>query len=148
MQYFNAIHSAKPNSSFLIVEDSVFDQKRIRRILQRHFNDAELHYASTLRAARRILRSHYFSLILLDNNLPDGRGADYVQTLAADPKLASIPVIIISDWPSPFMWEKAQTAGVKYVLKKDEFHVGYVQSVLTDKSHSPQGLHHSSGTSY
>lgn len=46
-------------------------------------------------------------MILLDNNLPDGRGAYYVQIFVADPNLASKPVIIISGWPTPFMWDKA-----------------------------------------
>jgi hypothetical protein len=71
-------------------------------------------------------------MILLDNNLRDGRGPYYVQILAADPDLAPIPVIIISDWPTPFMWDKAQTAGVRFVQTKDEFHVGHVQSVLAN----------------
>lgn len=137
MQYSNAVHSANPISSFLIVEDRLFDQKRIKRILDRSVRNADLHYASTLKAAHEILENNKFSLILLDNNLPDGWGADYVQTLAADPALASIPVIIISDWPTPFMWDKAQTAGVRFVLTKDEFHAGHVQSVLANKTYPP-----------
>jgi PleD family two-component response regulator len=126
-------NTAKPTPSVLIVEDSLFDQRRIKRILNRNFGNADLHYANTLKAAQNILENNKFSLILLDNNLPDGRGADYVQTLAENPELASIPVIIISDWPTPFMWQKAQTAGVRYVLTKDEFHAGHVQSVLSNK---------------
>jgi len=117
----------KSTESFLIVEDSLFDQERITRILSRNYRNAELHYASTLGAARELLKTHCFSMILLDNNLPDGTGANFVLELADNPILADIPVIMVSDWPSPFMWHKAQTAGVKFVLKKDEFHAGYVQ---------------------
>jgi CheY-like chemotaxis protein len=134
VQYSNAVRTARPSQSFLIVEDSLFDQKRIKRVLKNHFDHVELFYASTLKAAQKILDKNMFSLILLDNNLPDGRGADYVQTLAANSKLAPIPVIIISDWPTPFMWEKAQSAGVKFVLRKDEFHAGHVQYALANKS--------------
>jgi PleD family two-component response regulator len=118
---------ATSQSSFLIIEDSLFDQERIARILARNYHNAEVRYASTLRAARALLEAHRFSMILLDNNLPDGTGANFVLELADTPELADIPVIIISDWPSPFMWHKAQTAGVKFVLKKDDFHAGYVQ---------------------
>jgi hypothetical protein len=35
------------------------------------------------------------------------------------------------------MWDKAQTAGVRFVLTKDEFHVGHVQSVLANKTYQP-----------
>lgn len=115
----------------MIVEDSLFDQERITRILSRNFRDAEMHYACTLQAARDILAETEVSMILLDNNLPDGRGANFALELAEDPNLSEIPVIIISDWPSPFMWHKAKTAGVKFVLKKNEFHAGYVQFGLT-----------------
>ena len=115
------------NNSFLIVEDSLFDQERITRVLNRNYRNANIQYASTLEAARALLETHEFSMILLDNNLPDGTGANFVLELAKKPDLADVPVIIISDWPSPFMWHKAQTAGVKFVLKKDDFHAGYVQ---------------------
>jgi response regulator RpfG family c-di-GMP phosphodiesterase len=114
-------------NSFLIVEDSLFDQERIARVLDRNYRNSAIHYANTLAAARSLLESHEFSMILLDNNLPDGTGANFVLELAENPEFADIPVIIISDWPSPFMWHKAQTAGVKFVLKKDDFHAGYVQ---------------------
>jgi CheY-like chemotaxis protein len=68
---------------------------------------------------------------LLDNNLPDGLGANFALELAEDPKLAQIPVILVSDWPSPFMWEKAQSAGLAYVLSKTEFDSRYVHAVMS-----------------
>ncbi|WP_390911462.1 response regulator [Pseudosulfitobacter sp. SM2401] len=133
MHHSAAAH-AKSSESFLIVEDSLFDQERITRILARNFQSADLQYASTLEDAREILQTQRFSMILLDNNLPDGTGANFALELAEDPELSEIPVIMISDWPSPFMWHKAQTAGVKFVLKKNEFHAGYVQFGLMNKS--------------
>jgi DNA-binding response OmpR family regulator len=86
--------------------------------------------AATLNSARRALASGKVSLILLDNNLPDGIGAEFAIELAADAKLASIPVIMVSDWPTPFMWEKAASAGVLYVVNKAEFGVRYVDQAL------------------
>jgi hypothetical protein len=53
----NAVQSAKSNSSFLVVEDSLFDQKRI---LSGSHNGAKLQYASTLKAARKHLRTAVF----------------------------------------------------------------------------------------
>jgi len=69
-------------------------------------------------------------LILLDNNLPDGVGAEFALELAGNPQHASIPVIMVSDWPTPFMWEKAASAGVLYVVNKAEFGVRYVEQAL------------------
>jgi response regulator RpfG family c-di-GMP phosphodiesterase len=117
----------------LIVEDSSFDCEKMTRVMQRTREDMRIEVASSLRAARRVLERGSLSLILLDNNLPDGLGADFVQELASDPKLSGIPVIMVSDWPSPFMWEKAAAAGVAYVLSKTEFDGRYVRAALEGK---------------
>ncbi|WP_386629596.1 hypothetical protein [Sulfitobacter geojensis] len=54
--------------------------------------------------------------------------------------LPEIPVIIVSDWPSPFMWEKASTAGVAYVLSKTEFDGRYVHAVLGGQKGKTAGI--------
>ncbi len=117
----------------LIVEDSDFDREKMTRILQKTRDNMRIEIASTLRSARRALEKGEPTLILLDNNLPDGLGADFALELAQDPRLAGVPIIMVSDWPSPFMWEKAASAGVAYVLSKSEFDVRYVRSVLHKK---------------
>ena len=86
--------------------------------------------AATLRRARVALQKGGIGLILLDNNMPDGWGAEFAVELKSDPQMAHIPVIIVSDWPSPFMWQKAQSAGVSYVLSKSEFKGAHILSVL------------------
>lgn len=119
--------------SCLIVEDSAFDREKITRVLRRTLQTVRVEVASTLRSARRALQNGDPALILLDNNLPDGLGADFAQELASDPRLADIPVILVSDWPSPFMWEKAASAGVCYVVTKSEFDGRYVVAALQGK---------------
>lgn len=121
------------HGSCLIVEDSAFDRLRMIRVVNRSVRKMRVQVADTLQSARRTLAQQDISLILLDNNLPDGLGADFVQELAKDPRLASIPVIMVSDWPSPFMWEKAASAGVAYVLNKTEFDGRYVVAALAGK---------------
>lgn len=114
----------------LIIEDSEFDQRRIARIMRYSFRDIRLEVVSTLASARTLLARDRVSLILLDNNLPDGNGANFAMELAGDPALGQIPVIMVSDWPSPFMWEKAQAAGVLFVVPKAEFGARYVHAAL------------------
>lgn len=114
----------------LIVEDSEFDQQMMKRVIARSHRDLRVEVVSTLRSARIALKRGSVSLILLDNNLPDGKGANFALELAAHDALRSIPVIMVSDWPSPFMWEKAASAGVLYVVNKSEFGARYVHAGL------------------
>lgn len=120
-------------STCLIVEDSAFDQQMMARVVGRAGPKMNVKVAATLQSARRALAAGKISLILLDNNLPDGIGAEFAIELAADPELANIPVIMVSDWPTPFMWQKAASAGVLYVVNKAEFGVRYVDQALRTK---------------
>lgn len=119
-----------PKGACLIIEDSEFDSRKMQRIIQRSLSGVEISVASTLSSAREALLSTPTDLILLDNNLPDGLGANFVQELAKDDRLSKIPVIMVSDWPSPFMWQKAASAGVFYVVNKNEFDERYIHATL------------------
>ena len=114
----------------LIVEDSEFDREKLRRILARAYGGMRVEFAPSIEAARRALESGDKALILLDNNLPDGLGANCALEQACDDRHADTPIIMVSDWPSPFMWEKAASAGVLYVVNNSEFDAGYVETTL------------------
>lgn len=114
----------------LIVEDSEFDRLKLLRVIDKSHHRVRVECATSLRAARAALKRGEISLILLDNHLPDGLGADFVLELARSSQLDGVSVIIVSDWPSPFMWEKAASAGVAHVLSKSEFDVGYVNAAI------------------
>ena len=114
----------------LIVEDSSFDIEKMQRVLARAQCGLDVTVATTIASARKALEEHTAALILLDNNLPDGLGTNFALELAEDARLAHIPVIMVSDWPSPFMWEKAASAGVRYVLSKREFDARYIHATL------------------
>lgn len=116
--------------SCLIVEDSEFDSMRMARVLSKSLGEVPVKVATTLDTARTMLREGPLDLILLDNNLPDGLGANFALELAQNKELAHIPVIIVSDWPSPFMWDKAASAGVLYVVNKMEFDGHHVHAAV------------------
>lgn len=132
MQLMSAVQNSKKTQTCLIVEDSEFDQEMMKRIIKRSHRDLNVQVVSSLRSARIALKRDDVSLILLDNNLPDGVGANFALELAAHEALRTIPVIMVSDWPSPFMWEKAATAGVLYVVNKSEFGSRYVHAGLKE----------------
>lgn len=121
----------------LIVDDSESDQQMMHRVICRAQSDMRVEVAASLTTARRTLQRTQVSLILLDNNLPDGIGANFALELAAVPELSKIPVILVSDWPSPFMWQKAASAGVLYVVKKADFGARYVHAALRN-AHVPK----------
>lgn len=127
-QYATAMTSQ--NTTCLIIEDSQFDQQMMTRVVDRSQGKMQVQVAETLQSAREALAVGQISLILLDNNMPDGLGAEFAIELASNPKLSSIPVIMFSDWPTPFMWEKAASAGVLYIVNKAEFGVRYVEQAM------------------
>lgn len=114
----------------LIIEDSQFDQRMMSRVVGRVDKKMQIEVAGDLQTAREMLRTRDIALILLDNRLPDGIGANFAMELASNPRTARTPVIMVSDWPTPFMWEKAASAGVMFVLNKAEFGVRYVEHAL------------------
>lgn len=123
------------DATCLIIEDSQFDQQMMTRVVSKSSERMRIEVAGTLQSAREILAVCGVTLILLDNRLPDGIGADFALELASDPKHAATPIIMVSDWPSPFMWEKAASAGVLYVVDKAEFSLGYVEQALQSRLH-------------
>lgn len=114
----------------LIVEDSTYDQRMIARAVRAALSKVELTVVASIEEAREALATTPIALILLDNNLPDGKGANFALELAQDARLGAIPVIMVSDWPSPFMWQKAELAGVHRVFTKTEFNAAVFSAAL------------------
>ena len=81
-------------AQILIVEDQAPTADLIVEILQG--DDYEGHVAGTLAAARAYIKKTPPELVLLDRNLPDGDGIDLMAEIRADPKLSSIPIIILT----------------------------------------------------
>ena len=114
----------------LIIEDSAFDRKMMARVVQAVDRSLAVYAAGSLAEARAVLQRGAVRIILLDNNLPDGKGADFALELSRNVFLASIPIIMVSDWPSPFMWNKAESAGVRCVINKSDFNAETVSATF------------------
>ncbi|MDU9005212.1 response regulator [Sedimentitalea todarodis] len=118
------------NPCCLIVEDSERDQQMLRRAVRYAQRDIRVQIANTLKDARRALIKLPVSLILMENTLPDGRGVELALELSQHARFRCIPVIIATDWPSPFMWHKAKQAGVRHVVAKADFGPALIRDVL------------------
>lgn len=125
-----ALQPGPKTRTCLIVEDSVFDQERIRRIMDKSFKGVFVAVAATIEEAREHMARYQTSIILLDNLLPDGTGANFALELAENPDFAKIPIVMVSDWPTPFMFDKAQSAGVIHVVNKSDFGARYIHAAL------------------
>ncbi len=125
----------------LIIEDSLVEQLRMQRMINRSISGMQVHMAATLQQARRTLTKHPVSMILLDNHLPDGLGADFAVELAELKVFSHVALIMLSDWPSPFMWEKAAAAGVLHVVNKSEFGQHYLMDAFNHAQKAQPRLH-------
>ncbi|MCS6955041.1 MAG: response regulator transcription factor [Candidatus Calescibacterium sp.] len=60
----------------LVVEDEVELAKNICEIIKSRIKNVDVYLSNTVKEARNIIYKHKPSLIILDINLPDGRGTD------------------------------------------------------------------------
>ncbi|WP_425098464.1 response regulator [Tropicibacter sp. S64] len=104
----------------LIVEDSEADRFALRRVLLKLAPELRIAMATSLVEARQHLAAGRIDFVVLDNSLPDGNGADFVLDLSRNAAFADIPVLLVTGWPSPFLFAKAREAKVRHVVAKDQ----------------------------
>jgi DNA-binding response OmpR family regulator len=80
--------------SILIVEDSPPQALKIKLSLES--NGCHVYWADTGLDGLEIAQQKHFDLIVLDIELPDMKGFEVCRRLKADPKLAEIPVIMLT----------------------------------------------------
>lgn len=114
----------------LIVDDVEFDRRMMRRVFSKQCPNIPLVVARNLTEARQRMKEKTVSILFLDNALPDGMGVDFVAELSEDQDLRRVPVVIVSDFPSPFMYAKAKAANVREVWSKREFVGRSVERVI------------------
>ncbi|MCA0920730.1 response regulator [Pseudooceanicola nanhaiensis] len=117
-------------STCLIIDDSSLDQEMMRRAMDATGLPVEVLFAGALSEARAVLKAVEVSLVFLDNSMPDGWGADFVGEMARDERFKRVPVVIVSDWPSPFLYAKARASNVCEVWSKRDFTPEAVRRVV------------------
>ena len=114
----------------VVVEDEEADRLMFKRVFRQFNRAGSVEFATSLANARNSLAVRKYDIIVLDNSLEDGKGADFILELSKNEELSSIPVVIVSDWPSPFMYAKAKSGNVLDVLTKDQFDVETLRRVM------------------
>ncbi len=120
----------------LVVEDSALDREMMRRVLAKHPAGHEFLFVDTVARARETVAKCRVRMIFLDNTLPDGHGANLAVELNDAAAHRNIPVILVSDWPSPFMYAKAKSPNVREIWRKEEFDLDNVSRVIGEQMRS------------
>ena len=90
--------------NILLVEDDEVDVMNVQRALKKNNSTAILSLAANGIEALAMLRSHHHIpqthnsklLILLDLNMPEMGGLEFLKELRADPALRKLPVVILT----------------------------------------------------
>ncbi|GAA4229140.1 response regulator [Sagittula sp. NFXS13] len=114
----------------LIVDDQEFDRRMMRRVFTKEYPDFPMVIACDLAQARKKLLTSKVSIVFLDNALPDGFGVDFVHELAQKDAFKRVPFVIVSDFPTPFMYAKARASNVREIWSKQDFNGPSLQRVM------------------
>ena len=126
------------NYSVLIVDDSSFIRKTLRTVLEpRRYN---LFFAKNAKEAEDILKEKEIHLILLDIELPDKNGIEFLEEIKSKEKFLNLPVISISNNDNPILVARLLKHGAKdfikkpfiseYIILKCDLHIQNYKNVL------------------
>jgi DNA-binding NarL/FixJ family response regulator len=111
--------SSKRRKKILFVESDLLEAWRFQGVFKKYARDEFqiIHESSLVGALRRLSREG-IDLVLLDTNLPEGRGlANLVRVLLSHPK---IPVVVLTDVKDETISLQALRCGAEdYVVKDD-----------------------------
>ena len=129
-------------TTILAIDDDMSTLTNIRTILE---NSYEVSLAKNTNIARIILQTTNVNLILLDMEMPNMSGMEFLELLRSDTSYYHIPVIVVSSLGTPdVVMEICKKGAIDFVVKPISAAalIGKVQSVLqnTRKKISKAGL--------
>jgi CheY-like chemotaxis protein len=99
----------------LVLEDDSGDAQLIQEAFADCGKACLLTFARDIQHAKQLLQSGTFDLVISDMGFRNEQGADLIRELRADPRLRSVPVIVISGSPDP---RPAYEAGANAFVSK------------------------------
>ncbi|WP_368163511.1 response regulator [Aeromonas sp. R6-2] len=105
-------------SEILLLEDNPLVMDLLRSVLQRA--GAVVHEATTLADARESVRmiGDRLTMVILDWRLGDEDGLDLVPVLRGQPRLATLPVLVISAWSRDGLHQRMESLELQHFLSK------------------------------
>lgn len=96
----------------LMIEDDKYIVEACKEALSQYY---EIDDAQSIEKARQKLTSHHYQLILLDIQLPDGQGIDFIQEIR---KTTNVPIIFISVYDEDDIISRGLDLGADdYIIK-------------------------------
>lgn len=103
----------------LVLDDNLFDRRRLRRLTEDAGMGIRLAEAATLDSLDDVLDAGAFDVIFLDYNLPAGNGIEALNKVRAHPLNAQCPVIMITGEDNSGVAVKSLKMGCADYLTKD-----------------------------
>src|SRR5881628_1516031 len=100
----------------LLLEDALVTSLAMGRALEAQLPDCIVMRAQTLYEARLMLRTYDFRLFMVDIQLPDGCGIDFLPEIAE--RAPDAGVVIVTGTPLPKYRQRASEFGVLYFMEK------------------------------
>jgi len=136
----NSIESLEKNTSdtVLVVDDSMFMCKQLDKILKvRNYN---VIIALNAKEALEKLKNSSINTIVLDMELPDKHGLEFLQEMKDIDEFCHIPVLVVSSTNDPEVIRKALRSGASDFIKKpfiiEEFTLKVDLSVETNRRYA------------
>ena len=108
----------------VLVEDNPHDLFLVKEALRARSIEAELTCFSDIPEALSALRDDDFptpDAVLLDLNLPRGEGVEVLETVRHAPRMAGVPVAVLTSSESPRDRDRASRLGISaYIIKPHE----------------------------
>lgn len=120
----------------LLVEDDIAFAQLIQGFLKKH--DYQVEVRTSIKEAINQLQTNSFQLILLDFNLPDGNGFDFIEKLKQ--LQIRVPVIILTSFHDVRTAVKALQMGVKDYITKPVNHeelLAVMKQTLQEQAQEP-----------
>ncbi|MDR2768507.1 MAG: response regulator [Treponema sp.] len=102
----------------LVIDDIIPSLNVIRKILE---DDFEVCLAKSIDTASMMLKTNKVDLILLDIEMPEMSGIDYLKQLRQTPRYSGIPVIFVTSYATKKFLLQAVSSGAKDFVVKPVF---------------------------
>lgn len=112
------MHSAVQPIDVVVVDDSPVDRLFYRRLLSRARPDWNVTDVNSTQEAERICESRSVRCLVLDQNLPETTGLEFLKDLRSKPWGQVLPVVMISGTHEPALAYQAYEYGASAVLAK------------------------------
>ncbi len=114
--------AAQRSYHILVVEDNPGDAHLIREAFRECSQRCDLSFAESTEAAKELLESRAFDLVLSDMGVRNAGSADFIRGIRSDKRLKSLPIIVLSGAPDPVpAYEAGANAFIAKTMDMDQF---------------------------